>query len=116
MSSNNALFFQNDNLFEDEDIGATSSLAQSTVHIRCFQRTSRKYVTTIEGLDEDLSLRKIAKYMRKTFHCQADVFRVEQDGIKMKIIKLQGDQRDNAKKFLVEENIISEKRIKVHGF
>ena len=29
---------------------------------------------------------------------------------------LQGDHRDNIKKFIIKENIISEEFIKVHGF
>lgn len=110
----NVLLFDNEPLFEDE--GLDNGLNESIVHIRILQRKSRKYITTVQGLKTDLSLTKIAKYMRKTFHCQADVFDVEENGVKEKIIKLQGDQRDNIKKFFIEEKIVPEKLIKVHGF
>lgn len=92
----------------------------STIHIRIVQRKTKKYITTIEGLGNKLNLSKLAKYMRKTFHCQADVFDVEigsaTSSAKSKIIKLQGDQRDNIKRFLIAEQIVPIDSIKVHGF
>lgn len=33
-----------------------------------------------------------------------------------KIIKLQGDQRDNVKNFLIEEGIVNKGQIHVHGY
>jgi translation initiation factor 1 len=104
---NETLF--NETLFNDEKVPLI-------VHIRIVQRKTKKYITTIEGLGKELNLSKLAKYMRKTFHCQADVFNVEIGSINSKIIKLQGDQRDNIKKFLIAEQIVPVDSIKVHGF
>ena len=107
------LFFNKDPIFDDN---GEDELEQKSVHIRVVQRKSRKYITTIEGLNKDLDLSKLARFMRKTFHCQADVFDVKENNIISKIIKLQGDQRDNIKKFFIAEQIIPSNLIKVHGF
>ena len=46
-------------MFEDaEDI-------KSNVHIRVQQRNGRKCVTTVQGLADDLDLKKIVKYVKK---------------------------------------------------
>ncbi len=105
---------ENIQLFNTPDI--FNVIEEEPIHIRIIQRTSRKYITTIQGLKRDLNLSSLAKYMRKAFHCQADVFIFEKNGVKQKIIKLQGDQRDNIKRFLIAEQIVPEALIKVHGF
>ena len=110
----NALFFGVDPVFDDNE--TNDELEQRPVHIRVIQRTSRKYITTIHGLKRDLNLNKLAKYMRKTFNCQAGVFEIEENNTKTKIIKLQGDQRENIKKFFIAEHIVPSELLKVHGF
>lgn len=85
------------------------SLEEEKVHIRIQQRTTRTYITVIDGLDQlNLDLNKITKYMKKIFSC---------GGMRTNnIIKLQGDQRNNVKNFLINENIISSDNIIVHGY
>jgi translation initiation factor 1 (eIF-1/SUI1) len=52
-----------------------------------YQRSPRRYVTTVEGLDKsNFNLKKIAKYMRKKFSCGSTVVKDDKDN---KIIKLQ---------------------------
>ena len=46
-----------DNPFDVED----NDIPESIVHIRIFQRKTRKYVTSIEGLAPDLDLKKNTK-------------------------------------------------------
>lgn len=111
---NNVVFFNTDTVLCV--VNDTRELIENIVHVRCFQRKLRKYITTVEGLSSNLNLTKISQYMRKTFHCQAAVFKIDKNGVNSKIIKLQGDQRENVKKFLIAENIVPEKSIKVHGF
>jgi len=45
------------------------------IHISKQQRTSRKCVVTIDGMDDDLDLGRITKMIRKTFHCNAAIVR-----------------------------------------
>lgn len=85
------------------------SLEEQKVHIRIQQRTTRTYITIIEGLDQlNLDLKKITKYMKKIFSCGGVTTNNN--------IKLQGDQRNKVKNFLLNENIISSDNIIVHGY
>lgn len=91
------------------------------VHIRVQQRNGRKSITTVENLatcnDEAVSgmtdikyLENVAKFFRKKFKCSAAVKKED------KVIQLSGDNRQDIKKFLIENNTVSEDGIKVHGF
>lgn len=86
------------------------------VHIRVQQRTGRKYTTVVEGLDDDLDLKRICKAMKKKFNCDGTVKVDEKTGAE--VIILHGDQRENAEVWLYEQEIYkrSEERIVVHGF
>ena len=89
---------------------------EPNIHIRIFQRTSRKYITIIEDLDiidTQIDLNKIVKYMKKTFFCNGSIKKTK-DG--KTIINLKGDQRDNIKKILLDKKIVKESQIKIHGF
>ena len=77
------------------------------IDVRIQQRTSRTYVTTIEGLI-NIDLEKVSKYMKKIFSCGATVVD--------KVIKLQGDQRQNVKNFLISEGIVNSEQIRIHGY
>ena len=79
------------------------------VDIRVAQRTIYTYITTVEGLPNDLNITRIMKYMTKVFSCGGTI-------VDSKIIKLQGDQRDNVRQFLTNENIVNSENIIVHGF
>ena len=101
------IFRDTDNPFESKEAPST------TIHIRVQQRNGRKCITTVQGLPEDIDLKKIMKYAKKTFNCNGAVITDEEEG---KIIQLQGDHRENMKKFIVKENIAEESDIKIHGF
>lgn len=92
--------------------GDDEVVTKGIVHIRLQQRNGRKSLTTIQGLDEKLDLNKLTKAFKKEFCCNGCVVDNKELG---KVIQLQGDQRDNVKKFLAEEEIASKKMIKVHG-
>ena len=85
------------------------------IHIR-FQKIGPRALTIIEGLDDDLDQKRIAKAMAKGFSCSTSV---HQDKEGNEIIQLQGDQRENILMWLSEQEIITEKekkeRIVVHG-
>ena len=99
-----------DAIFDEIDTG---DRINGLVHIWLRQRTSRKYITEVEGLAKDLNIKKIMKYWRHMFN--VSVSRTHnKDG--KRIIRLQGDQRDKIYKFLIEEKIIDKENIKTHGF
>jgi translation initiation factor 1 len=92
------------------------SLRKSKVHIRVQQRNGKKCITSIQGLDEDLDQKRICKHMRRNFNCNGNVVK-DEEGVE--VIQLQGDQRDNARAFLLEQTVIEpheKDRIVVHGF
>jgi translation initiation factor 1 len=82
------------------------------VHIRIQSRNRRKCVLTVQGLDDDLDLKKICKYLRKNLQCNGAVVSDKEYG---DIIQLQGDHRAVVKKFLVDNEICLENQVIVHG-
>ena len=45
----------------------------SQIHIRVQQRNGRQRITTIQGLADDLDLRKIARYLKREFNCNGNI-------------------------------------------
>lgn len=101
------------------DFGATVKneleVQKSKIHIR-YQKTGPRTITILEGLDDDLDLKRISKALKKTFSCAATIQKDEEGN---EIIQLQGDHCNNVKKWLIEQEIISEseakERIVMHG-
>jgi translation initiation factor 1 len=92
------------------------SVIKPKLHIRIQQRNGRKCITTIEGWEEDLDLKRICKAMRAAFSCNGNLVEDEDAGT---VLQLQGDQRDNARIWILEQEIIGKSeadRIVVHGF
>lgn len=90
-----------------------STLIKNKYHIRVQQRNGRKCITTLAGLEEDLDLKRLCKAMREAFSCNGNV--VAEEGV----IQLQGDQRENIKQWLLDQEIVRKNeldRIVVHGF
>lgn len=92
--------------------GDDQVVTKGIVHIRLQQRSGRKSLTTIQGLDDKLDLNKLTKAFKKEFCCNGCVVDNKELG---KVIQLQGDQRDKVKNFLAEEDIASKRMIKIHG-
>jgi len=86
----------------------------SNIHIRLQQRGTKKSLTLVEGLAEDLDLKKIAKCMRKKFQTSGAILTTE-DGLC--ILRFSGDQRVNCKEFMIEYKIweAPDPEIIVHG-
>jgi translation initiation factor SUI1 len=91
-------------LFADE-LNAFDSIKTSKIHIRA-QQMGSKWITTLEGLDDDLDQKRIAKAMQRDLHCAAKV-KVTKDGID--VITLQGDQRPVLKDWLVGNEVLTDK-------
>lgn len=102
--------------FQQQDLFSETEIVKNKYHIRVQQRNGRKCITTLDGLEEDLDLKRICRAMRNKFSCNGNVSKKE-DG--MEIIQLQGDQRENIKQWLLEQEIILKNeadRIVIHGF
>ncbi len=87
-----------------------SSLNQD---IRIQQRNGRKTLTTVQGLPSDLDQKRILKAFKKDFACNGNIVDDEDMG---EVIQLQGDHRLKVQQFLVQEEIASKEKIKIHGF
>ena len=93
------------------------NIVKNKYHVRVQQRNGRKCITTLDGLEEDLDLKRICKAMRNCFSCNGNV--VMKEGEDTGVIQLQGDQRENIKQWLLEQEIILKNemdRIVIHGF
>eukprot|EP01012_Entosiphon_sulcatum_P003824 TRINITY_DN1136_c0_g1_i1.p1 TRINITY_DN1136_c0_g1~~TRINITY_DN1136_c0_g1_i1.p1 ORF type:complete len:114 (+),score=30.69 TRINITY_DN1136_c0_g1_i1:20-361(+) len=98
-----------DGLAQDDD-GA--GRATGNVHIRVQQRNGRKSITTIQGLSDELDLKKILKEVKKEFCCNGSIVQDKELGT---IIQLQGDQRENIRKFLLEFDLVDKDKVRLHG-
>ena len=76
------------------DAEETGTGDQGKVHIRVQQRNGRKCITLIEGLAEDLDVKRICKAFKKNFSCNGAITKDADNG---EIIQLSGDQRTNTK-------------------
>ncbi|XP_038635579.1 eukaryotic translation initiation factor 1b-like [Heterodontus francisci] len=83
------------------------------IHIRIQQRNGRKTLTTVQGIADEYDKKKLVKHFKKQFACNGTVIEHPEYG---EVIQLQGDQRKNICKFLVEVGIVKEEQLKVHGF
>lgn len=94
-----------------------NNTVKNKYHIRVQQRNGRKCITTLDGLEEDLDLKRICKAMRNAFSCNGNVVMKEDE--ETGVIQLQGDQRENIKQWLLDQEVILKNevdRIVVHGF
>ena len=99
-----------------KELFENSQITKNKYHIRIQQRNGRKGITMIEGWEEDLDVKRICKAMRSAFSCNGNILEDKDSGI---ILQLQGDQRENAKAWILHQEIISkseEDRIVIHGF
>nr|ABB00912.1 eukaryotic translation initiation factor 1 [Toxoplasma gondii] len=92
--------------------GSSTHLIRKLRNIRNQQRNGRKSVTTVQGLDKSLDLKKMVRALKKQFSCNGTVIEDPEHG---SIIQLQGDQRHAVKEFLEREAICSVDQIRIHG-
>ncbi|KAJ1951290.1 Eukaryotic translation initiation factor eIF-1 [Linderina pennispora] len=99
--------------FADTGLDDDAAQTDNYIHIRIQQRNGRKTLTTLQGLDEKLDLKKMLKFFKKDFACNGNIVKDEEMG---EIIQLQGDKRVDLRDFLVNEGIVKKDFVKVHGF
>lgn len=85
------------------------------VHVYLRQMGS-KWVTTVEDLDEDLDLKRIARYMAKAFASAVTVCDNDAGAL---YLKLQGNKKDDIRTWLVANEVMTAKeadeRLVFHG-
>jgi len=88
------------------------------IHIKVQQRNGRKCWTFVEGLDKitpppntDINkfMEQITRTFKKGFNCAATI----QPG---NIIQMSGDHRYKLKDYLINNKIVNEDQIKIHGY
>ena len=93
-----------------------AAFGHAKIHIRVQQRNGRKCITTVQGLEDDLDLKRICKAMKKNFNCNGSITEDPEMG---EIVQLQGDQRQNVRDWLVEQEVVgkaeADDRIVIHG-
>ncbi|EGG23729.1 RING zinc finger-containing protein [Cavenderia fasciculata] len=87
----------------DTNLGGDTSILY--IHIRIFQRSGRKALTTIEGLPKGVDFKKILKFFKKEFCCNGSLLEDETIGT---VVQLQGDHRKETAQFLIEELIFQQ--------
>jgi len=83
------------------------------IHIQFQQRTTRKCISIIQGLPDDLDFKKLVRHFKKMWNCNGTVIQHEEWG---QVIQMQGDIRKAVAKFLIDEGIALKEEIKIHGF
>ena len=88
------------------------NVQNNIVHLRVQNRNNRKKITICQGLENDLDLKKILKYLKKMYSTNGWVS-IDTDG--SEIIMFNGDIREQIKEFLTRFNIVNKDLIKMHG-
>merc|ERR1712151_342022 len=86
---------------------------QQIIHISIEQRTTRKCLTVVNGIPEDIDLHKVLKAWKKIFNCNGSVRMNQKLG--KESIGLSGDHREEICDFLIHEGIGTKEFIKIHG-
>lgn len=97
----------------DNDEDGNAIMPGVEVHIRIQQRSSRKAITSVTGLPDDLDLKRIAKTLRKRCKCSCSAKQHKDWG---QVILLQGDHRLAVREFLVKHDICMKEQVILHGY
>ena len=96
---------------QNEDV-EKSKAKEDLIHIRVQQRNGRKCITTVQGLNQDLDMKKIVKAIKKMHSCNGSIVDDEDMG---SVLQFQGDQRDAIATFLIDNELSPKELIKKHG-
>jgi translation initiation factor SUI1 len=95
--------------FEEMD---DNSFETSNVTIVVDKRGGKKCITNVIGMADDLDLKKILSYIKKTYNCSGSVIK---DKIYGEIMSFTGDQKEHIYHFLIKEEICKKEDIIVKG-
>jgi translation initiation factor SUI1 len=84
----------------------------SKVTIVVDKRGGKKCITNVIGMADDLDLKKILSYIKKTHNCSGSVIKDQTYG---GIMSFTGDQKEHIYNFLIKEEIYKKEDIIVKG-
>ncbi|KAG5503463.1 hypothetical protein JKF63_05602 [Porcisia hertigi] len=87
-------------------------LGGQKVHIRVQQRKGKKFVTTVQGLNQKLNFRRINREFQRRWGCNGTVIQSTEAGT---VIQLQGNWSEKIKQFLLEEHMATENNLEIHS-
>jgi len=76
------------------------------------KRNGKKCITNVIGMADDLDLKKILSYLKKTHNCNGSIIKDEKYG---EVMSFTGDQKENIYNFLINEEIYKKEDIIVKG-
>jgi len=106
----NITFNNTNELFSLDESDQYFTSSKVTINVQ--KRNGKKFITTITGMANDLDLKKILSYFKKTYSCNGSIINDEKYG---EIISLSGDQKENFYNFLISEEINKSEDIIIKG-
>lgn len=104
--------------FDNNDLDIFDQKTVVHIHLERY----KGFKTVIKNLEKVITLDEIKsmlKDLRKILSCAASYGkkhkRQKKDDLE-RVIKLQGDHRDEIKKYLIDKNIVEEDSIEIHGY
>jgi translation initiation factor 1 len=85
---------------------------EEKVTISVVKRNGRKCITSVIGMADDLDLKKISSYLKKTHNCNGTIVK---DPVHGEVMTFSGDQKENIYNFLINEEIYKKEDIIVKG-
>ena len=98
---------------ENDDDIEESQVEDQVVQIMIEKRCAKKSLTIVQGLSAEHDLKNIVKMAKKKFACNGTVKEHFLYGV---IIELQGDQRAEICKLLIQQGLVVREQLKVHDF
>ena len=89
-----------------------NQISQKKIDIYNRQGRGRKKLTDVYGIPDDIDLELIKKVWTKEFHCM--VQKKIDNKTKAEYMQLNGEHKEEIKKFLIEEGIGTEENIEIH--
>jgi translation initiation factor 1 len=83
-----------------------------SVHIRIQQRTGKKVITIIQGLDAKIPRKDLIKKFKTMYACGGHISYDEEFG---EVIQLTGDQRFNVRDYLIDNSLVEADKVELHG-
>lgn len=93
-----------------EDIEQQLNTKKVVIHVQ--KRNGRQCFTIISDISEDLDLKKMCRYLKKTQNCGGNVLKDEKQG---EVIRLTGDQKQAVIDFFIGQEIYKADEIVLKG-
>nr|CCC95199.1 unnamed protein product [Trypanosoma congolense IL3000]CCC95201.1 unnamed protein product [Trypanosoma congolense IL3000] len=100
------------NALVDQKRTVQNALDAQKVHIRVQQRKGKKFVTSVQGLNQALNFRRINREFQRRWGCNGTVISTPDAGV---VIQLQGNWSDHIRKFLLDEHMATEQNLEIHS-